>query len=207
MTTVPRDVRRRVDGDGHDAHGQMIPLEANTAILVSEARSLLAANQAARRLALVVTLAVLAATAVALATGARRVMSVEAPFCLLGVSFAFQIYAEVSVLGTARASLERSLTDHGGTGVFYERDIVPVRQRSPLVVSVRVLQAVTALFVTGAVVAGVVVAFEDSAALAAGTVVATALSLITAVLSYRDMLRSSEARVGAITGSGAPTEF
>ncbi len=106
-------------------------------------------------------------------------------------------------MGAAREALERRLTATLGThALIYEMAVAPIRKRTPLVASVRVLQALTAVIVIGLVAAGGVIAFDDQPlGVKVGFSLLTATTLVSAALSYRDMLRSGAVASDALVFS------
>lgn len=187
-------------------------------LLSQEARGLFEANLQARGSAQRTTgglfTLLIATLLVGIGTGLDAVAIPLAPATLIVLSLLFQQYGEVTVLGTARLALEREISSAlqdgakasersspacGGSGSanrsvipLYETAVAPIRKRRPLVLSVRALQVLCALVVVATVVAGAVVAAEArySAEVQAGFALFTTVGLISAALSYRDMLRS-----------------
>jgi hypothetical protein len=114
------------------------------------------------------------------------------PFILLLFSYMFQQYADVSVLGAARQALEEQLTDTlGGPTLIYETAVAGIRQRPPLVRSVRVLQALVTMLLVATIVVGTVIAFQNRHwYVTAGYVVFTTAGAVAAAMAFVDMLRS-----------------
>jgi hypothetical protein len=169
--------------------------DARLAYLREEAMALFYANQDARRAAATTLYGAYGwlglAAALAVALHRSEPLVTVAVVCPLLLSYTCQLYSEVSVLGAARRRLERELQAAlGFDAPTYELAVAPIRQRPPLVGGVRLLQSVAALLVGGGVVAGVVAALQRPPALAAGTVVLCMVTLFSAGVSYRDMLRS-----------------
>jgi hypothetical protein len=166
------------------------------ATLRAEAIALLEANQRGRAGAQRMILAAFALVTATLLVGiAARTDDVAIPLpaaLLLLLSAALQQYADVTVLGAARAALETRLArELGGQALAYETAVAPIRKRPPLVGSVRLLQAVAVLVLAASVVTGGVAAFDGQPlAVTLGFCVATAAGLLTLALSYRDMCRS-----------------
>lgn len=160
---------------------------------LDEAATLLVMNQRARLTGLILVLTCIATIAVgtfaAIALHDANVLLPCPSFALLAASFAAQQYAEVSVLGAARAHLEaRIALDLEGV-LIYESRVSPLRQHPPLVAGVRLLQATTAVVIAAAIITGVIVAFDGRPwAVPAGYSLTTAVCLASAVMSYRDML-------------------
>jgi hypothetical protein len=161
-----------------------------------EAAALLDINQRTRRQAtavLVVGLLVALAASLVAITAHDDVVLVPVPAGLFLLSaLAFELFAEVSVTGAARRTLEDWLNRELGADVLiYETHVSGIRQRSPLVRGVRLLQAVWAAGVAGALVAGTIAAYEQRPAWPSVVfTVFTAASLFACVASYRDMLRA-----------------
>jgi len=162
-----------------------------------EASALLAANQRLRVAATwtFVLAALLGGGGVVVAVVARELvvlLPLPAPTCLL-YALGLQQFAEVSVLGSARRRLELVLAaELEGEALFYERDVAGVRQREPLVASVRVLQAAWSLAVLATLIAATWTAFQSGFEwwVPVGYCAVTAPALLAVCLSYRDMLRS-----------------
>jgi hypothetical protein len=171
----------------------------------AEAMALFTANQRARGIALqmvVATFVVIAAGAMAtILADNGDVMLVIAPVTLGLQSLLFQQYADLNVVGAARGVLERRVNQAlGTTALLYETAIAPIRKRPPLVTSVRLLQAATAAAVIATVLFSLAVAYDDqSAALSIGFTVLIAVELLSAGLSYRDMLRSVSVASAALS--------
>jgi hypothetical protein len=162
----------------------------------AEAIALFQAGQAQRAAADRVIALFFTAVGIAVAAGVNAHNEVTAivlaPLVVLFLSYAFQQYADVSVLGAAREALERDLSlDLAGRGLIYETEVAPIRKRRPLLVSMRVMQGASALLILAVVAVAAVVAFRDRPwYVEAGFVAGTVVALVSAVLSYRDMLRS-----------------
>lgn len=175
-----------------------VPAPADDQLLAArqaEAMALFAANQRARLAGWILTvltvLLVVAAVLGAVIADRDEVLLVVAPATLVLQALSFQLYGDVTVIGAARAALEEAVNEAlGAPALVYESYVAPIRKRSPLVASVRMLQAVVAGLALAAVVAGVVVAFDQEAATAVTFLAATLVTAIAAALSYRDMMRS-----------------
>jgi hypothetical protein len=161
-----------------------------------EAVALLTINQQARHVALRLTVAIFMLIAVTVVVGiVARTDDVAIPLpaaVLVLASCLFQQYADLTVIGAVRAALERRVGELiGGHGLIYETVVAPIRKRPPLAAGVRVLQATSALIVAAVLGVGAVVAFDDQPVnVELGFSVLTGVALASAVLSYRDMLRS-----------------
>lgn len=169
----------------------------------AEARDLLEINQARRgRAEATIVLAIAltsVAVAVALGTHRKAVMIPVPTATLILLALSFQQYADVSVLGAARKKLEEVLNERaGGAGLVYESAVSPIRQRPPLVGSVRGLQSLVLVLTLGGLVGSTIIAFERSAAVWAPYVIATGLALAVACASYRDMMRSGPVAAAAV---------
>lgn len=165
----------------------------------AEARDLLDINQRrrGRAEATLVLIIVLTTALVAAAFWSNRkavVLPLPAGSLLL-LALSFQQFADVSVLGAGRRKLEDLVNETvGGPALIYESAIAPIRQRSPLVRSVRMLQSLVVVLTLAGLASATSIAFERPAAVWAPYVLTTALALVVTCLSYRDMLRSG--RVG-----------
>jgi hypothetical protein len=161
-----------------------------------EAVALLTINQHARLAALRLTVAIFALIAVTVIVGiVARTDDVAIPLpaaVLVLTSCLFQQYADLTVIGAARELLERRVgAAIGGYGLIYETAVAPIRKRAPLVAGVRLVQMTSGLIIAAAVGVGAAVAFEDQpVSVELGFTILTGMALASAVLSYRDMLRS-----------------
>jgi hypothetical protein len=137
----------------------------------------------------------------------RVVLPLPALLFLL-LSYMFQQYGDLTVVGAARRRLEDLVNaEIGGKGLVYETAVAEIRQVKPLVLSVRVLQGLMGATVGGATIFACWVLFQGEAALVviAFTVV-TSLTMLSAGLSYRDMLRSYDAAQKALAKQGLGDE-
>jgi hypothetical protein len=163
----------------------------------AEALALLRINQKGRLVGVALIVAAFAAIAVTVVVSIA--LSSDDPaiplpsFVLILLSLAFQQYGEVTVLGEARRRIERTLaTELGEYGLIYETAVTQVRQLPPLVASVRLLQAVGTMVVVIVIAVGTVVALDRQPAIVElGFVGVTAACLVSAIMSYRDMLRAA----------------
>lgn len=180
--------------------------EQKPATLRVEASALFEANQTARHQAfwLLIGSFLWIAVAVTLALGTKRTVFLVplAPLSPLVLSLVFQTYSEVTVLGAARRALEGVLRAQGDNGLIYETAVAGIRQRAPLVVSVRLLQALGAVIHFCSVAAGLVAVTNQSVPLIVGTAVLTSSGGISAALSYRDMLRSGPVATRVLNSLG-----
>jgi hypothetical protein len=164
-------------------------LEINQRVRVSAVRTLLA------------SVLVAAGAGIAAIDSHNRSVLVPLPsIVLLLSSLAFQQFAEVSVLGAARSQLESAVNDElEAAGLVYESHVSGIRQRPPLVKSVRILQCVWAAGILILLVAATIAAYDQHAvwvpALYTAFTLATALSC---AASYRDMLRSGPTAASAL---------
>jgi hypothetical protein len=175
-----------------------------------EAATLLAVNQRIR-IAAVLTLvagALLAAAAITLAIALQNslVLMAAPPVLVLLCALAFQQFAEVSVIGVARAHLEAAVNEQlNGTALLYETVVAPVRQRRPLAASVRILQVVWGSGVLGVLIAGTVAACDQPEVWVAALYSAfTLASVLACGVSYRDMLRSGRIASSAVDLAKVP---
>lgn len=166
--------------------------------LRAEALALFQANQAGRLAAeraaqlLVAVLGV--AVAAAISANNDHVLLALPPVLLLLASYMCQQYADITVLGAARAAIERRLkAELGEHTLIYETLVAGIRQRPPLVRSVRVFQATVGIVAAGLIVSSLVVAFQlTSAVVVLAYTVLIVATAISAFMSYRDMLRSGK---------------
>lgn len=108
------------------------------------------------------------------------------------LSYMFEQYGDLTVLGTARRQLEEMVNDElGGKGLIYETAVAVVRKSSPLVRSVRLLQSLLGLVVVGATTVATVVASSERPLILVGYCAGTALAAGSALYSYIHMLGSA----------------
>lgn len=175
-----------------------------------EAAALLQVNQGIRAAAvLTLTAAVLLAAAAAIAATATDQSAVLVPvpaIVLLLCSLAFQQFAEVSVTGTARVRLESAINSQlAATALIYETHVAQIRQRRPLVGSVRILQCVWAAGIVILLAAATIAAYEQPEAWVPVLYTAfTLAALLACALSYRDMLRSGAVAATAFERAQVP---
>ncbi|HWT93973.1 MAG TPA: hypothetical protein VN238_13300 [Solirubrobacteraceae bacterium] len=168
--------------------------ELNAARL-AEAQSLLEINQRRRAHAettsLLTAITSLVLCTAAICTDESRLILLVAPVALLLTSFAFQQYADVTVLGAARARLEGLVNDAlRGRALIYECHVAGIRKRPPLVSSVALLQLVVRGSVVAGVAAGTWVALGQPGWVAAAYAAATLVTAASCAFSYRDMRRA-----------------
>ena len=134
-------------------------------IRTQEAITFFQVNQAARSamervIALIFSVSAIAGSVGTAAGTADVVIPLPALIFLL-LSYSFQQYADLTVLGAARRRLEDLVnTGLDAESLIYETAIAEIRQKSPLVLSVRVLQTMLGLLVSATLVVGCVVALQ-----------------------------------------------
>jgi hypothetical protein len=153
-----------------------------------EAIAFFEVNQAARSaaervMALIFSVGAITASVGIAAKTDRVVLPLPAVLLLL-LSYMFQQYGDLTVVGTTRRYLE-DLVNHElrGEGLVYESAVAGIRKATPLVRSVRVPQAAIG-WAVWIVVDGV------RLLMTIGFVLATTVAFASAAPSYRDMLRS-----------------
>lgn len=129
------------------------------------------------------------AGSVGVAAGTPDVLLPLPALLFLLLSYMFQQYADLTVLGGARRRLEDQVNDQlGAKGLIYETAVAQIRQVKPLSNSMRFLQGLLGAVVIGAAVVATVVALEDSTLILVAYLVGTALAIASAVYSYAHML-------------------
>jgi hypothetical protein len=133
------------------------------------------------------------AGSVGVAAGTPNVILPLPSLLFLLLSYMFQQYGDLTVLGTARRHLEELVNDRiGGKGLIYEIAVAEVRKSAPLKWSVRVLQSLLGVVVIGATAVGAKVAVDDhDTPILLGFVAATCLAATSAGYSYWHMLISA----------------
>lgn len=145
-------------------------------------------NAVERVVALFFSVAAIAGS-VGVAAGTPDVLLPLPALLFLLLSYMFQQYADLTVLGGARRRLEDLVNDQiGAKGLIYETAVAQIRQVKPLSNSVRLLQGLLGAVVIGAAVVATVVAFEDSTLIRVAYLTGTALAIASAVYSYVHML-------------------
>lgn len=163
--------------------------------LRAEAIALFQINQAARTAAERVAQLTFALVAITVAAGINAetdgVAIVLPPVVLLLLSYMFQQYADVAVIGAARASLEARLhTLLGDRCLIYETEVASIHKEPPLVQSLHLLRALVTAVVIATVCVGTFVALDGQRVyIEVGYVVATVASGVSAGLSFVGMLR------------------
>lgn len=167
--------------------------EQLNAIRATEAVALFQANQSGRNaiervVGLFLSVGAIAGTTAAATHSADAVLPLPA-FLLLLLSYMFQQYTDLTVLGCARLRLEElvntSLTERA---LIYETAVAKMRQRHPLKWGVRFLQAMLVVITVGAMAAGLVIALHSrNVWIQRGYIAGTALALASAAISYVQM--------------------
>jgi hypothetical protein len=144
------------------------------------------------------------AGSVGVAAGTPDVVLPLPPLLFLLLSYMFQQYADLTVLGIARRRLEELVNRRiGGKGLIYETAVAEVRKSPPLKRSVRVLQSLLGVVVVGATAVGAVVAINDhNTSILIGFVAGSALAAGSAGYSYWHMLISGRETRTALAKQG-----
>jgi hypothetical protein len=144
-----------------------------------------------RVVALFFSVAAIAAS-VGVAAGTPDVLLPLPALLFLLLSYMFQQYSDLTVLGGARRRLEDLVNDQLGVkALVYETAVAQIRQVEPLVRSIRFLQGLLAAVVLGAMAVATVVAFRDhSALIRIAYVSGTILAIASALYSYVHVLRT-----------------
>jgi hypothetical protein len=185
--------------------------EAATRLLETrraEAIAFFEVNQAARTaaervMALIFSVSGIAAS-VGIAADTDRVVVPLPAVLLLLLSYMFQQYGDLTVVGTTRRYLEDLVNDElHGEGLVYESAVARIRQVPPLVQSVRMLQTAMGLVLAAATGWAIWIIVEGVPELMViGFAFATAVALASAALSYRDMLRSGSESAEKLRAQG-----
>ena len=164
-------------------------------------------NAVERVVALFFSVAAIAAS-VGVAAGTPDVLLPLPALLFLLLSYMFQQYSDLTVLGNARRRLEDLVNDElGAKGLVYETAVAQIRQVTPLVRSVRYLQGLLGVVVLGATVAASVIAFRDHDALiSVGYVVGTLLAAASAGYSYLHMLHTPRIAAEKLAKQGLDDE-
>jgi hypothetical protein len=128
-----------------------------------------------------------------LLTGESIIAVALAPTVLFLAAIMFQQFADVSVLGAGRATLEEQLAARlGARALIYEHAVAPVRKRPPLVRSIRALQLAIGALILPLLAAGTYVALEGQRSwpVPVAYFTITTVAALVAAMSYRDMLRA-----------------
>ncbi len=148
-------------------------------------------NAVERVVALFFSVAAIAGS-VGVAAGTPDVLLPLPALLFLLLSYMFQQYSDLTVLGGARRRLEDLVNAQLGVkGLIYETAVAQIRQVRPLVRSIRLLQGLLGAVVLGATAVATVVAFHDHSTLVRIAYVSgTILAAISALYSYIHMLRT-----------------
>lgn len=163
-----------------------------------EALAFFQVNQAGRTAVERVVALFFSVAAIAGSVGvAARTPNVALPLptlLLLLLSYMFQQYGDLTVIGTSRRYLEDLVNEAvGGKGLIYETAVAQIRQAPPLVRSMRLLQSLLGLTVLAATAGAAIVAIRDHNSLVlVSYVLATALAAASALYSFVHMHRSAE---------------
>jgi hypothetical protein len=132
------------------------------------------------------------AGSVGVAAGTPDVLLPLPALLFLLLSYMFQQYSDLTVLGGARLRLEELVNDEiGAKGLIYETAVAQIRQVPPLVNSVRLLQGLLGVVVIGATAVATVVAYQDhSPLILVAFLMGTAVAIASAFYSYVHMLRT-----------------
>jgi hypothetical protein len=171
-----------------------------------EAMALFHANQAGRNAAERVAVVIVALASIAAAAGIERgsidvVIPLPALYALL-LSYAFQQYADVTVIGAARRRLEDLVNQRlGATALVYETAVAPIRKVPPLSVSVRVLQVLVGVIVAAVLAVASVAAADETVLVRTAYWIGTLLCFGSAGLSFRAMHQSWDEAVSRLDES------
>lgn len=156
-------------------------------------------NQAARNAAERVVTLFFAVAAIAGSVGAAAgtfdVVLPLPPLMLLLLSYMFQQYADLTIIGTARRRLEDLVNDQlGGEGLIYETIVAEIRKKPPLIHSLKLFQVLLGILVVAITVMAVIVAITNHDPLVLVVFgAATTLTAASALYSYLHMLGSEKA--------------
>lgn len=172
---------------------------------LQEARSLFELNQRRRGRAegtlLMATVVSVAAAVVALAARRPEVLLPLPPTVLALAALAFQQYADVTVLGAARQSLEDELLRRlGAEALVYERHVARVRKETRLSLSVRAVQSLGWATALGAAALGAALAVGQPTWVVVTYVLALAAAGAVCALSYWSMLQAGDEARRAFRG-------
>ncbi len=132
------------------------------------------------------------AGSVGVAAGTPDVLLPLPALLFLLLSYMFQQYSDLTVLGGARRRLEDLVNEQvGAKGLVYETAVAQIRQVPPLVNSIRLLQGLLGAVVLGATAVATVVAFQDhSDLIRVAFLFGTSVAIASALYSYVHMLRT-----------------
>jgi hypothetical protein len=148
-------------------------------------------NAVERVVALFFSVAAIAGS-VGVAAGTPDVLLPLPALLFLLLSYMFQQYSDLTVLGGARRRLEDLVNEQlGAKALVYETAVAQIRQVPPLVNSVRLLQGLLGVIVLAATAVATVVAFDHhSALIPVAYLFGTAVAITSALYSYLHMLRT-----------------
>lgn len=154
-------------------------------------------NQAARTAAERVIALIFSVSAIAASIGAAAgtldvVIPLPALIFLL-LSYMFQQYSDLTVIGVTRRRLENLVNAELGEqkGLVYETVVAEIRKKPPFVVGVRLLQTMLGLVALGATILAAKVALDGHNALViVGFAAGTSVAYVSAVWSFVDMHRA-----------------
>jgi hypothetical protein len=160
-------------------------------------------NAAERVLALFLTVVAIAGSVGVAADTADVVLPLPALLLLL-LSYMFQQYADLTVIGTARRFLEDLVNQEiGGDGLIYESTVAPIRKMPPLSRSMRAFQTLIFAIVLGTTLFGGFTAIWDHDILVTvGFGVATLAAAASCLYSFVQMNRSEDAAIEKLIQSG-----
>lgn len=148
-------------------------------------------NAVERVVALFFSVAAIAGS-VGVAAGTPDVLLPLPALLFLLLSYMFQQYSDLTVLGGTRRRLEDLVNEQiGGKGLVYETAVAQIRQVPPLANSIRLLQGLLGVVVLGATAVATVVAVRDhNALILIAFLLGTAVAMASALFSYVHMLRT-----------------
>jgi hypothetical protein len=160
-------------------------------------------NAAERVMALFLTVVAIAGSVGVAAKTADVVLPLP-PLLLLLLSYMFQQYADLTVIGTARRRLE-DLVNHeiGGDGLIYESTVAPIRKMPPLSRSMRAFQYLIFAIVSGTTIFGGFTAIRDHDTLITVSFgAATFVAAASCIYSFVQMNKSEDAATEKMTQGG-----
>lgn len=162
-----------------------------------------ARNAAERVVALFFTVTAIAGSVGVAAHNPDAVLPLPALLLLL-VSYMFQQYADLTVIGTTRRRLEDLVNNEvGGDGLVYESTVAPIRKTPPLSHSMRFFQSLIFLIGMVATVAGAIVAVRaHNALILTAFSLATFLASISCFYSYLHMQKSGDVTTARLRKEG-----
>jgi hypothetical protein len=193
---------RKMERSAGSSHPDLMQTRRDEAIAFFHVNQA-ARNAAERVVALFFTVTAIAGSIGVAAHNPDAVLPLPALLLLL-VSYMFQQYADLTVIGTTRRRLE-DLVNHeiGGDGLVYESTVAPIRKTPPLSHSMRFLQGLIFLIGIAATAAGAIVAIRDhNALILIGFSLATFLAAISCLYSYVHMQKSGDATTEKLAEDG-----